>query len=202
MRAQQTDAEDAQITLLIQAAREEIEDLTGRSGNPTQYQYTIDRFPLLPNSQYTPGNPSLLTPVLQNTWPLSPSSWAIWLPRSPLISVDSFNYLDVNGDLQTVPTENYVVDNQSEPPRIVPANQSYWPATTFSPDTVQIIFTAGYQADSGPPMPARYQTAIMMLAAHWYEHREAAGEMRVSEVPLAFDSIVAKLATSWFLPVG
>lgn len=39
-------------------------------------------------------------------------------------------------------------------------------------------------------LPARLTQAILMLAAHWYNQREAVGGANLKAVPLAYDSLV------------
>ena len=54
---------------------------------------------------------------------------------------------------------------------------------------VPVTFTAGVAAAS---VPAMVKAAIKLLAAHWFEHREAVadGGVQAAPVPLAFDSIL------------
>jgi len=86
----------------------------------------------------------------------------------------------------------------------VPAGMSAY--TTYyvigvSDNTFQLSETSGGSAinvtDDGTGtnfiglLPRELKTAIMMLAAHWYEHREAYSEDRsLSEVPMAVDRIL------------
>lgn len=56
-------------------------------------------------------------------------------------------------------------------------------------DPVRVTFTAGFGA-AATDVPQPLRVAIMMLAAHWYETREAAGEAMAS-VPFGVDMMAA-----------
>lgn len=56
-------------------------------------------------------------------------------------------------------------------------------------DPVRVTLTAGF-GGAATDVPAPLRVAIMMLAAHWYEHREAAGEERFA-VPFGVDMLAA-----------
>ena len=77
------------LTWMIKAAREEAEQITGRSIGSQTISYKFDSF-----------------------------DGAIYLPRAPITSVTSVKYLDFAGDEQTVSSADYTFDN-SDPPRIV-----------------------------------------------------------------------------------
>jgi hypothetical protein len=139
-------ADDALIAQYISAAREYCEDYTARAFLPQTYRYSLDQFPLLPNSQYAPGNPNIVQPAVNNIWPLDPSQWAMFLPRSPVQSVTSIVYADTPTTTQTLSPSTYIVDSDSEPARVTTAAGSFWPSAVFNPNAVQITFVAGYPA--------------------------------------------------------
>jgi len=56
-------------------------------------------------------------------------------------------------------------------------------------DPVRVTFTAGFGA-AATDVPQPLRVAIMMLAAHWYETREAAGDAMMS-VPFGVDMLAA-----------
>jgi hypothetical protein len=138
--------DDAIIAQYISAAREDCEDYTFRAIMPQTYRYSLDSFPLLPNSQYAPGNPNIVQPAVNNIWPLDPSQWAIFLPRSPVLGVTSIVYDDTPTTTQTMPAGNYIVDGDSEPARITTSTSSFWPSAVFNPNAVEVTFQAGYPA--------------------------------------------------------
>ena len=56
------------------------------------------------------------------------------------------------------------------------------------PDPVAIDMVVGYGAPDA--VPAALRTAVLMLVAHWYEHREAV-TADVSVTPMAVDALLA-----------
>lgn len=75
-------------------------------------------------------------------------------------------------NMGVAPTGDFIVDADSEPPRIIPAYGTFWPQTLRVPNAVQIFFTAGYGND-GAAAPANLKIAVMQVAGVSYEHREA-----------------------------
>jgi hypothetical protein len=173
---------------LIPVARELVENWTRRAILPTQYQICFDRFPLLANTQYSPGNPNVLAPVVQN-FPLDPSPWSLLFPRSPLISVDAVQYVDLSLNLQTMAASGYIVDAQSEPGRITTATGGYWPATAFVPRAVRISFTAGYATSA--LVPPTLKQAIKMLVGAFYDSRDWHTSVTLADAPPAVAALVA-----------
>ena len=72
------------------------------------------------------------------------------LPRPPLQEVTSIKYTDKDGDEHTVNSDDYIVDTDSEPARVVPAYNERWPSATLYPvGAVKVRFKAGYPTYQG-----------------------------------------------------
>lgn len=85
----------------------------------------------------------------------------------------SIQYIDADGDTQTLSSSNYQVDAVSEdrPARIMPAYGYSWPTTRSDTyNTVIITFTAGY--GNRDAVPQAIKNAMLLLIADWYENRE------------------------------
>lgn len=81
-------------------------------------------------------------------WPIGSSGIPEFkLPYPPLVSVESVKYRDLNGTLQTLATDQYVV-HAWQPGIIVPAWNVSWPSARRVPDGIQVEFTAGYAIGS------------------------------------------------------
>lgn len=83
----------------------------------------------------------------------------------------------VDGDItwtneNTAPAGDFIVDSDSEPPRLYPNYATFWPETLRVPNAVQIFFTAGYGTD-GAAAPANLKMAVMLAAGASYQNREA-----------------------------
>jgi hypothetical protein len=108
---------------------------------------------------------------------------------------------------------DFLLDTPSEPPRLFPPAGNFWPPVLYVPNAVQVHYVAGYNDDTAietalaamsPPItpatsaaectpqeaelrqadvPQRVKTSIMMLTAHWFDHREASEPGNQSELP-------------------
>lgn len=124
-------------------------------------------------------------PLLLQTWRLSldryPECGAIELQRCPVVEVVSFEVQDSDGDWQTVDPDEYTVDTESEPGRIVRTIGGVWPTVMARIGGVRITFTAGYaDADS---VPDRAKQAVRFLTGHWFRNR----------TPIAIGTITSEL---------
>jgi len=96
----------------------------------------------------------------------------IEVPKPPLQSVTSIQYVDTAGDTQTLDSSGYQVSTDSLPGRIMPAVDSSWPTTRESTyDAVIVTFVAGF-GDAASDVPANVKLAVKVLVAHWYRLRE------------------------------
>lgn len=73
---------------------------------------------------------------------------AIRLDGPPVVSVQSVKYLDVDGTLQTLDPQDYLVDLVSEPAYVVPAPGKTWPTEYDRINAVTVDYTRGYSADA------------------------------------------------------
>jgi len=149
--------EDALIQGYIRAARETLERLLWRAFITQTLELTLDGWP---------------------------EGSEIRLPRPPLQSVTAVRYITEDGTLKTLDPALYVVDTASEPGRVVLKRGKSWPSETLAPAAgVKVEYVAGY-GDQASDVPEPIRQAILLLAAHWYEHREAVSEGQMVEVPM------------------
>lgn len=71
---------------------------------------------------------------------------AIYVPRPPLVTVDSIVYTGADGVATTLAASAYYVDKRSEPGRIVPTYGTLWPTTQGQISGVVVTYKAGYVA--------------------------------------------------------
>lgn len=176
------DADESQndvLTAMITAATEWLQRATRTTLVTTAYRLTLDDLPV----SYMPWT----TPYgVVNQIPTG-TVQPIIVPRPPLVSVTAFRYMDSGGN-DTDATGLYDVDAASQPGRIVLKPGMTWPVTNRAAGNVRIDFTAGNELAN---VPYLLRQCVKFLAAHWYEHREAANnDFRVAEIPLAVESIV------------
>lgn len=167
------DDDDNLVASLITDARQRCEDVSERALIQQTYKLVLDHFPGVAPI----GIQSLPFGFgWAEGWPVRWSSfphyhgYAIHLPRPPLMSVTSIQYVDTTGETQTLDPSLYIVDASQEPGRITPAYGKMWPATRHQIAAVTVTYVAGYGADASS-VPARLQQRIMNHVAYCYENR-------------------------------
>lgn len=181
--------DDLLIQTYISAARVYAEKFCNRAFFIQKWELSRDHFPL-------PRIQTSLTPEQRHDWPFFGSAWdyfAIRIPKPTCISVDSVTYLDMTASKQTLDPSTYFVDTSSEPARLVPANNMFWPYTQqYLPGSIKIAFTAGTYGDGVDVnmMPQTIVLAMLLLITHWYKNREAASELNLKNIPLGVDELL------------
>lgn len=118
---------------------------------------------------------------------------ALELPRPKLQDVSRVEYVDGDGDVTTWDSTNWQFDQHAEPGQIKPTNGRAWPTVhSHTLNAARIDFTAGWTPEE---VPERVKHAILMLAAHWYEHREAAAERVPQEIAFSWRVLLATAET-------
>lgn len=92
-----------------------------------------------------------------------------WLPRRPVRAIEAVAYLDGRG----IPNRMLAGWRFTENGLAVAVGGG-WPSVASSPDAVSISYEAGY--DDALRLPAPLRTAVIMMAAHLYTHRDASAE--------------------------
>jgi uncharacterized phiE125 gp8 family phage protein len=123
--------------------------------------------------------------LIEQSWRVYLDSWPrrriVTLSPAPLIAVEAVTVYDADGEPVTVDPDDYEVDAIACPGRLILLTPV--PATVGrAVNGIEIDVTAGYGASS-VDVPAPLRQAVMMLVAHWYEHRGAVGHDFGSETP-------------------
>lgn len=92
----------------------------------------------------------------------------IELPRPRLLSVVHVKFINPAGQQQTLDPQDYTVDTESEPGRLLPAPGKAWPATAARIDAVEIRYIAGYGPDH-TSVPDSVKGFILRRVAEQYE---------------------------------
>jgi uncharacterized phiE125 gp8 family phage protein len=146
------DAENVTIDALVYAAREWLENFTGRALIQQTWDLKLDSF--ADCDYFREG--------------------AIWLPKPPVTAVSSVTYVDTAGVSQTWSSSEYQTDLPSGPharrARIQPAYGYTWPTTRDQPNAVTIRFVAGY-GTTAESVPSLLVTAMKLLIGQWFQHR-------------------------------
>lgn len=107
----------------------------------------------------------------------------ITIPAPPLQQIDSFEYRDHDGDMQTVDSGLYRV-TAGEPAVLVRERGASWPTDVDStqPDAVQISFTAGYGLPADVPDAIKQWMLFQVSQIHDIRQPVIVGNS-VSETP-------------------
>lgn len=155
------------LTPKILAARVDCENYTRRAFITQTWQLKRDGFPGF-NAKYDrTGYPQIL------------------IPKPPFQSIDSFQYVDVAGVLQTLTVDvsygndpsnfyGYQLDpgSDGQPARVLPPFARPWPPTRLVPNNVLIQFVCGY-GDAASDVPAPILMGIRFLTQFYYEQGAA-----------------------------
>jgi uncharacterized phiE125 gp8 family phage protein len=163
MRVTHTE-EDALIASLITAARFTVENITRRSLIEQKWKLVIDTFP---------------------------KERFLRLPHSPTTAVEFIDYLDRDGNQQTLDPSLYWVDSVSSPARISLVEGASYPETQAGrPNCVEIGFYAGY-GSTRESVPAPIRHAVKLLVAHLYENPDIVNAGQLNEIPMSCEYLLA-----------
>jgi len=154
---------DSVLALLIQGAREYVEEATGLTLVSQTRELTLDAWPS--------GGDGL-------GWWDGPRDGAligrapryVELPKAPLFSITSVKTYDSEGNATVWGAGNYFADTGNRPGRLALNDGATWPLTTRAASGIVIRYVAGHA--SAAAVPKALCIAILQIAAHWYENRE------------------------------
>lgn len=163
--------EDGLLAGYLLAARQYVERDTGRVLITQRWCYTLDR-----------GWPSAWDGACYRT--------RIVLPITPLQSVVSIQYVDVDGATQTLAANQYRVIKERLFGYVEPAFGVSWPAVRDQSDAITVMVDAGYGTNPGD-VPEPIRQAMLLMIANWHENREAVitGTI-VAEMPLGVEALL------------
>ena len=135
-------AEDALMTTLVTAARLHVEGTTARA-------------------------------LIAQTWRLVLDCWpanrVVKLPVAPLLSLSAVTAYDDAATPHELGLEQFEID-AATPRLLLPVDVEGMPALRER-QGLEIDYVAGFGADAGD-VPADLKQAILVLVAHWFEHRD------------------------------
>lgn len=176
--------DDAWLTGIgIPAAREYCEGWLGLMLAPTVFDLAIDSF-----------GDAVQTDLRDVSWRWSSgaSGGEIPLPFTPIVSVTSVRYYNADGNLTTLATSAYHVDDFTG--RIVLVDGTSWPTTSVRPNAVLVRYIAGYSlVDDSPnpcPLPYAIKAAMLLVLGGLYEAREDQAEKALYEIPLGAKALM------------
>jgi uncharacterized phiE125 gp8 family phage protein len=104
-----------------------------------------------------------------DAWPASGPH--VRLPLRPVQSIAAVQLYAADESVETLSPAIYLLDGAAVPPRLVRQGSLPWPPPKRTANGIEIAFTAGF-GDAAGDVPAPIRQAVLLLVAHWYEHRE------------------------------
>lgn len=170
---------DAWLNSNIRAARRFCEGYTARALAPQTLEVVY-------GAQSSGAVPTYWQPTMMS--PLVDADGVIVLPMGPVTSVESFKYLDSAGDLQTLATDQYVLDEWSRHACVYLASGGAWPTALAARNSIRIRYMAGYtfpdDSPSAYPLPDDLRTAMLLVLGHFFENRGNSAPVKIEEIPL------------------
>lgn len=112
--------------------------------------------------------------MITQSWMLVLDRWpgdgSVDIPIAPLQAITAVRVRNAAGNASVIAPTSYLVDIASKPPRLV-LNTAAPPLPQRVANGIEIDVTAGFGANAAS-VPAPLKHAILMLVAHWYEHRD------------------------------
>lgn len=112
--------------------------------------------------------------LISQSWSWALDAWpdprALELPLRPVQSVEAIRVAAEDGTMVQLSPDRFLVDGASIPSRVLSTSES-WPRPGIPALGIEVAFTAGF-GDEPSAVPQPIRQALLMLVAHWYEHRE------------------------------
>jgi uncharacterized phiE125 gp8 family phage protein len=112
--------------------------------------------------------------LISQAWTITLDGWpdgdAVVLPLRPVQAIEEVRVRDAASDAVIVDPESYALDGQGVPARLI-WRGAVWPASQNKPGGIEIDVVAGF-GDAAADVPAPIRHAVLLLVAHWYEHRD------------------------------
>jgi uncharacterized phiE125 gp8 family phage protein len=112
--------------------------------------------------------------LISQSWTLLLDAWPaegpVVFPIRPVLSITSARVLSATGVPTVIAASDYLLDGSGLVPRLV-STGAIWPRPGKAANGIEIAFTAGF-GPAATDVPAPIRHALLLLAAHWYEHRD------------------------------
>jgi hypothetical protein len=122
---------------------------------------------------------------------LATGASALRLPLGPVKSVDAIRVYADDGTFAAVPVAGFAIDLFSRPTRIARRSGTNLPTPSRALNGIEFSITAGFGA-TPTDVPSPIRQALLLLVAHWYEHRDP-GEIgtAATQVPATVSALLA-----------
>lgn len=193
LRVEHSD-DDTLIGTLIVAAREFVEEYTGRALMTQTLVLNVDAFD------------ELADPLWEGTRTgpyLNYYKDYITIPKPPVVSVTSVKTFDDDDTATTMSSSKYYLDNVREPARVVLRTGETFPTALRVANAIQVKYVTGYA--SAGAVPEAIKQAMKQYIAFLYENR---GDVNDNAAPMVVKKLLAPyvvhsgLGSSTFMQIG
>ncbi len=112
--------------------------------------------------------------LITQSWKLVRDVWpddgVVNLPLAPVRLISDVRVIGRDGSVQSLDSNDYALDSSGRPARLY-RRRNAWPVPGRRHAGIEIDFTAGF-GPSANDVPEPVRQALLLLVAHWYEHRD------------------------------
>jgi uncharacterized phiE125 gp8 family phage protein len=129
--------------------------------------------------------------LIQQTWTCYYDDWPdngiIDLSLAPVTTVNSLTVFSDDDIPASIDPAHFYADTASRPPRLLLRGSRVWARPGRIANGIAIAVTAGFGA-AASAVPEPLCQAILILVAHWFEHR---GNNNPPPLPLTLDALIS-----------
>ncbi|MBD8893498.1 head-tail connector protein [Roseibium litorale] len=130
--------------------------------------------------------------LITQSWRLYLDGWplgrVVQLPVAPVQGISQILVFDEDGVPHALSEGDWRLDKSTSPARIRVKPGAGLPSSAVM--SIEIDFTAGY-GTAASDVPADLRQSVRLLAAHWFEYREAGTELAMASMPHGLDRLLA-----------
>ncbi len=113
--------------------------------------------------------------LINQSWTWTFDAWpqrsqSVTLPLRPVSTIISIATLASDGTPTVMPVADYELDGDHVPPRLL-RTVNQWPKPGKSRAGIEVSFVTGF-GPAAEDVPQTVCHALLLLVAHWYEHRD------------------------------
>lgn len=116
----------------------------------------------------------------------------VYLSILPVASLVSVTYYDGDNAEQTATLADFTLYKSDDWAFVRSDN---WPSPYDRPDAITIQYVAGQDRGS---VPENIIHAIKLVVGHWYQNRENASDVKLTEIPLAAGHLLGLSRRGWY----
>lgn len=190
LRRDEDAPDDEYVDMCMLAAQTYFEQVTGVALLSQQWRLEYDMTPIR-QGQF--GLEYGLAPTMSR-FTGAAAGREILFAKTPLISIDSFEYVAQDNTVQTFAATNYTAGNvgvDTAPGRLWLNEDSAWPDYASVPAALRITFTVGYGTSAASIAPTA-RMAVLQLGGHWYENRLPMGSSLLGSLPIHLEALIQR----------